>query len=43
MLVFSGRRREDNIATHLKEIGWDMFTDFISLWVGTSGGLLQAR
>jgi hypothetical protein len=34
------RRRENNIKMDLEEIGWGMWTAFIWLRIGTSGGLL---
>jgi hypothetical protein len=33
-------RREDNIEMNLSEIGWEVWTGFIWIRTGTSGGLL---
>jgi hypothetical protein len=34
------RRWEDGIKTDLREIGWEVWSGFIWLRIGTSGGLL---
>jgi hypothetical protein len=34
------RWENDNIKMYLRETGWESVTEFIWLWIGTSGGLL---
>jgi hypothetical protein len=36
----SRRRWKDNIKMDVREIGWEVWTEYILLWIGSSGGLL---